>query len=242
MQTVHDRNKNMMCYKGAMQCVIIAAGAGTRMRPLTENTPKPLLKVCGKPILDHIIEALPEVIDEIILVVNYKKEQIYEHCGEEYLGRRITYCEQADPKAGTGDALRAAKNAVRDRFLFMYGDDIHGPSALAEAVTRAHCMLAARAEEPQKFGVIELNDDNTLRGIVEKPEQPPTNLVNIGGWVLTPEIFSYDVPLSHLGEYLLTDAISAYAQDYPVEVVEQDMWIPIGYPEDIKKAESMLCP
>ena len=77
-----------------MQCVIIAAGRGTRMRPLTDTTPKPLLKVCGKAVLDHIVEALPTQITELIIVTGYLGEQIREHCGEEFYVRPVTYLEQ----------------------------------------------------------------------------------------------------------------------------------------------------
>ena len=73
------------------------------MRPLTDSTPKPLILVCGKPVLQHIVEALPPEVDELILVVGYFKEQIKDFCGEEYLGKRVHYCEQANFAGGTGD-------------------------------------------------------------------------------------------------------------------------------------------
>ena len=91
-----------------MQCVILAAGKGTRMRPLTEHTPKPLIKVCGKPILQHIVEALPAEIDELILVVGYLEEQIRTFCGAEFCGRKVKYVTQGNSAGGTGDALRCA--------------------------------------------------------------------------------------------------------------------------------------
>ena len=74
-----------------MQCVILAAGKGERMRPLTNDRPKPLVLVLGRPLLEHIIEALPAAIDEIILVVGYRGEQIQKHFGTEYGGRRVHY-------------------------------------------------------------------------------------------------------------------------------------------------------
>ena len=167
-----------------MQCVILAAGKGTRMRPLTEHVPKPLIKVCGKPLLQHIAEALPSEIDEIILVVNYLEDQIRAYCGEEFCGRRVKYVTQANPAGGTGDALRCAEPLLRGRFLFMYADDIHGAKTLKDVVSYPYAMLAAHSEEPQHFGVLELNDDGTLKSIHEKPEVPPSNLINIGGMVL----------------------------------------------------------
>lgn len=210
------------------------------MRPLTENTPKPLIKVEGKPIIEHIVRALPDEITELVIVTHYLEEQIKEHCGEEYLGRPVTYVHQDDPKGGTGDALFAAQKVLHDSFLVMYGDDIHGMAAIKEAVQHENSFLVAHSDTPERFGVIELNDDGTLRGIIEKPENPPTNLVNIGGFVLTTEIFNYTQPKSEVGEYYLTDNITAYAQEHPVHVIEQELWIPIGYPEHIEAAEKHL--
>jgi UDP-N-acetylglucosamine diphosphorylase / glucose-1-phosphate thymidylyltransferase / UDP-N-acetylgalactosamine diphosphorylase / glucosamine-1-phosphate N-acetyltransferase / galactosamine-1-phosphate N-acetyltransferase len=225
-----------------MQCVILAAGEGTRMRPLTYERPKPLIPICGKPLLEHIVAALPASVDELIIVVSYKADMVREHCGSKFLGRSVSYVTQENPKGGTADALWAVKDLITGKFLVMYGDDIHGAKALAEVVGKAHGMLAARSDTPSKFGVLDLNADGTLQAIVEKPEHPPSNFVNIGGFVLTPDIFNFPAPLSAAGEYYLTDSITAYAAKYPVSVVEQEVWIPIGYPEDIEKAEAILCP
>lgn len=224
-----------------MQCVIICAGKGTRMRPLTETTPKPLIPVCGKPILEHIIDALPAEIDELILVVGYLKEQIMDLCGESYKGRKVSYVVQDNFAGGTGDALLKAKELITGKFLFMYADDIHGKTALAEVVTKEHGMLGQRSATPERFGVLEQNEDGTLAQIVEKPEHPTSDLVNIGGFVLDPSIFSYTVPVSQSGELYVTDMLNDYAKEHKVEVVEQTLWLPIGYPEQIAEAEAVLC-
>jgi bifunctional UDP-N-acetylglucosamine pyrophosphorylase/glucosamine-1-phosphate N-acetyltransferase len=225
-----------------MQCVIICAGKGTRMRPLTDTIPKPLISVCGKPILQHIVEALPEVIDELVLVVGYKKEQIEAFCGAEFLGKKVTYVTQDNFAGGTGDALRRAKDVLRGQFLFMYGDDIHGTVVLEQAVACKHAILGAYSDTPERFGVLVQNEDGTLKEILEKPENPPSNLINIGGFVLNTSIFDYEVPVSSLGELLVTDLLTEYAKDNPVQVLKQDLWIPIGYPEHIAQAEATLCP
>lgn len=225
-----------------MQCVILAAGEGTRMRPLTETMPKPLLPICGKPLLAHIVEALPPMIDELIIIVGYKGDMIREYCGDTFLGRPVTFVTQVNPKAGTADALKRAEPFITGKFLVMYGDDIHGSAALAEVVAQEHGMLTAESAHPEKFGVLDIKEDGTLRSIIEKPEVPPSNLVNIGGFVLMPEIFSFEAPLTAQGEYFLTDMVTAYAAKYPVSVIRQDVWIPVGYPEDIQKAEAILCP
>ena len=211
------------------------------MRPLTDSIPKPLIPVCGIPVLDHIAAALPDAIDELVLVVGYRKEQIINHCGKEYAGRKVTYVEQPVFDAGTGDALMRARDAVQERFLFMYADDIHGKDALERVVGEEHAMLAMRSDMPQHFGVVVQREDGTLREIIEKPKNPPTNLINIGGFVVTPDIFSYAVPMSEdHGELLVTDMLTAYAQDHPVKIIEQDFWLPVGRIEDIERAAQTL--
>lgn len=225
-----------------MQCIILAAGEGTRMRPLTLETPKPLLPVCGKPILAHIVESLPSAVDELVIVIGYKGSMIRDYCGDTFCGRTVTYVEQENPKAGTADALFQARDVMRGKFLVMYGDDIHGKDALLEVIAQPHGMLAAFSETPEKYGVLEIGPEGTLSAIIEKPENPPSNLVNIGGFVLTPEIFTFQAEFSIHNEYLLTDCVTAYAQKYPVTVITQDTWIPLGNPSDIEKAEVILCP
>jgi UDP-N-acetylglucosamine diphosphorylase / glucose-1-phosphate thymidylyltransferase / UDP-N-acetylgalactosamine diphosphorylase / glucosamine-1-phosphate N-acetyltransferase / galactosamine-1-phosphate N-acetyltransferase len=225
-----------------MQCVIICAGKGTRMRPLTDTIPKPLIRVCGKPILEHIIDALPSEIDELILVVGYLKEQITDFCGTEFKGRNVQYVIQENFAGGTGDALLCAKHLVRGKFLFMYADDIHGAHALAKVVQEEHAMLGMRSKTPERFGVLEQHADGTLKQIVEKPEHPTSDLVNIGGFVVDEGIFSYTVEVSHLGELLVTDMLNAYTTEHHVKIIEQTQWLPIGYPEHIVEAEAILCP
>ena len=225
-----------------MQCVILAAGEGTRMRPLTETIPKPLLRVCGKPILEHIIEALPPSVDELIIVTGYKGEMIREYIGAEFLGKKVQYLTQENPKAGTADALMCAEGVAKGKFLVMYADDIHGKEALAKVVETSSGMLTARSATPEKFGVLVLRPDGTLEAIIEKPTNPPSNCVNIGGFVVTEDIFKFHAELSASGEYYLTDSITEYAQHCPVTVVEQPLWLPIGYPEHIAEAEAVMCP
>lgn len=223
-----------------MQCVILCAGAGTRLRPLTETTPKPLVRVAGEPILTHIVRALPAAIDEIVLVVGYRQEQIRAFCGEEFLGRRVRYAEQANFAGGTGEALGCARDLLTDRFLFMYADDIHGADALSRVVACEHGMLAAHSDTPERFGVLRQNANGTLAGIDEKPAQPASNLINIGGFVVNPTIFDYQVGRTPGGELLVTDLLTAYAAEHPVKIIEQSLWLPIGYPDDILCAEAVL--
>lgn len=212
------------------------------MRPLTEITPKPLIVVCGKPILQHVVEALPQEIDELILVVGYLKEQIETFCGTEYLGKKVTYVTQENFAGGTGDALLCTRNLVQGKFMFMFADDIHGKDALAKLVTFDHAILSTHSDTPERFGVFLLNEDGTLKEVVEKPEVPPSHLISTGVFVAYPSIFEYTIHPSPSGELYATDLISQYTKDHPMQVIEQTEWLPIGYPEHIKEAESVLCP
>lgn len=222
-----------------MQAVILAAGEGRRMLPLTLTRPKPLIEVLGKPILAHVIDALPREITDVILVVGYKEDMIKEYFGNSYNGLSLSYVTQEKPE-GTLKALELARPYLSDRFLLMNADDIHGTEALVEALTHPLALIVAPHSEPQKFGVVSRNDDGSLSGIVEKPEHPPTNLVSTGAMVLDERVFSYTVLPSPTGEYYLPLAVTELAKDAPVAVVVQETWIPLGCPEDIALAEHRL--
>ncbi|HMO83221.1 MAG TPA: sugar phosphate nucleotidyltransferase [Candidatus Paceibacterota bacterium] len=223
-----------------MQCVILAAGKGTRLRPLTDSTPKTLVKVSGKPILQHTVEALPSEITEIILVVGYLEEQIRNFCGTEFFGKKIKYVTQENPAGGTGEALNCAKELVKGKFLLLNGDDIYGAEALKIIIKEESAVFGVRSDTPERFGVLIPDAHGFLKQIIEKPKIPPSNLINIGGYVLDDSIFRYEVGVSELGEVFVTDIVTAYAQNNQMKIIEQDLWLPIGYPEDIDKAEKIL--
>lgn len=228
------------CYTSPyMQCVILAAGKGTRLRPLTDNCPKPLVKVAGKTLLDHIVTSLPTAVDELIIVTGYLEEQIKTYCGAEFHGRKVSYMTQVEQK-GTGHALWLCKDLLKGRFLFMFADDLHGPSDIARATSYTRSMLTLTTENPERFGIVVRHPDGTLAEMIEKPEHPPSNLASTGVMVLDTHIFEYELKHETNGEFYLTDVIAEYARDYPIAVVEQNLWIPIGYPEDIEKAETIL--
>lgn len=222
-----------------MQCVILAAGKGTRLRPLTDLIPKPLVLVAGEPLLDHIVRALPSAVDELIIVHGYLGAQIKAHCGTEYFGRKVTYVEQTEQR-GTAPALWLCKELLHGRFLFMFADDIHGENDIARVTSYSRAILTMPTKTPERFGIVVRHPDGTLAEFVEKPAHPPSNLASTGVMVLDTHIFEFPPTVETNGEYYLTDVIAEYARHYPVAVVEEDLWIPIGYPEDIEKAEAVL--
>ena len=221
-----------------MQAVILAAGEGVRMRPLTLTRPKPLIEVAGIAILEHVVRALPDEVDEIIIVVGYLQEQIRAYCGDTFCGKRVTYVEQGQNK-GTGAALMYAKPYLKDRFLVAFADDLLAKKDLEELIKHECALLVSESATPELFGVVSLNPDGTLKGIQEKPEHPESNLINTGVTVLTKKIFDY-APEEKNGELFMTGMTTGLAQDYPVAVVRASFWQPVGYPEHVAEAEAAL--
>src|SRR5215831_15425464 len=114
-----------------MDAVLLCAGLGTRLRPHTLTTPKPLLPVRGRPILDWTLGALPAAVDRVIVVVHYLAEQIEEYLGSQRRIQEWAIVPQGEPR-GTGDALRRCRDQVEsDRFLVLNGDDLFGAADLA---------------------------------------------------------------------------------------------------------------
>jgi bifunctional UDP-N-acetylglucosamine pyrophosphorylase/glucosamine-1-phosphate N-acetyltransferase len=222
-----------------MQCVILAAGLGTRMRPLTEAMPKPLVPVCGKPLLTHIVEALPSSVDELIIVVGYKGEMIEEYCGTEFHGKRVSYVKQIEQN-GTAKALWLCKDLIKGRFMLLFADDIHGKQDLARAVSFTRSLLVTSVEETHKFGIVVRNPDGTLGMMIEKPEHAPSNCASTGPMVIDEHIFEFPPEKAVKNEYYLPEVIERYAAKYPIAVVEQELWVPVATVDDIGKAETIL--
>ena len=224
-----------------MKAVIFAAGEGRRLHPLTLELPKPLVEVLGKPLIQHIWEVLPESIDEVVIVVGYKREKMRAFLGKNFLGKKVTYVEQDRP-LGTAEALKLCKSHLEneEKFLLMYADDLHGKEAVARCAEQSMALLVYFVDDPRRFGVVVTNDNGTIKSIEEKPEFPKSNLAVTGVYVLTPEIFNYESTHTRNGEYYLTDMIDEYIRHNMMHVVESDFWVPIAYPHDILRAEEIL--
>lgn len=224
-----------------MKAVIIAAGEGKRLRPLTLDKPKQLVLALGKPLIQYVWDVLPKEIDEVIIVVGYKGNMIQEFLGTEYMGKKITYIEQYQP-LGTARAFKLCKSHLinEEKFLVMYADDIHGKEGVAKLVKHDAALLVSPVADPRNFGVVVKNDDGTVKNIEEKPEHPKSNLAATGVYMLNPKIFNYDIWPTHNGEYYLTDMIERYIHENTVHIEESDLWIPIAYPHDIVRAEEIL--
>ena len=223
-----------------MQAVIPAAGEGIRMRPLTLTKPKPLLEVNGKPLLQHIIEALPEEIEEVIIVVGYLGQQIVDFCGERFCEKKITYVWQKE-KTGTARALQLCKPFLRPgKFLFANADDLINRETLKRALTHDLCIVTVHREDWQRWGILLLNEDGSVKDFVEKPQTFISNIANTNIMVLDERIFEFEPDQHSSGEFYLTTMVQKLAKKYKVYTEPASRWIPVGTPEDLQKAESML--
>jgi len=223
-----------------MQCIILAAGEGTRLMPLTKKMPKPMVEVKGKPILEHILMRLPDAISEVIIVIGYKGNQIKKYFGDEWNGIPIKYVEQKE-RIGNADALYLTKSLVHGKFLLLNADDVLSKEALAEGVKTDRCMFASRHKHPEYFGVIETDEDGNLVSISEKPKRAKSNLVNTGAFVLGMGIFNKCLVKDNAtGEYYLTDLVQQQIKYRKIKVIVTKDWTTVSVPEDIEKAEAVL--
>jgi UDP-N-acetylglucosamine diphosphorylase / glucose-1-phosphate thymidylyltransferase / UDP-N-acetylgalactosamine diphosphorylase / glucosamine-1-phosphate N-acetyltransferase / galactosamine-1-phosphate N-acetyltransferase len=227
-----------------MKLVIMAAGEWSRMRPLTETIPKPLLKVCGKTIIEENIENIMSEFDEIFMIVKYKKEKFREYFWDKYKWIPIQYIEQG-VQNGTWAAILSLKDTIHGEFIVVSGDDLYeGSDILKLAHTSGFAALAKQVEKPENFGIFEQDTHGNIRGIVEKPTDTSLgNLAYIGVLKLDDTIFTEldSLPLSPRWELEITDLMKIHIEQQEFTVVEATgRWITIGYPWDLLKAHDIL--
>lgn len=225
-----------------MKAVILAAGQGTRMGPLTRNRPKVMLPVANMPLLSHVILSARDAgIREFVLVVGFGQEIIKRYFGDgSSLDVSIEYAHQKE-QLGTADAVRSAKGFVKDRFLMLNGDIIVSPLHIRNMVKQSRdvVMTARCVDNPSEFGVLEVEDNRVLR-IIEKPEKPSTNLANAGIYVFPLAIFDAinKTKLSARKEYEITESLQLLI-DEGMDVgflTISGNWLDIGRPWDLLDA------
>lgn len=223
-----------------MQAVILAAGKSTRTYPLTLTRPKPLLKVANKTLLEHNLDGLNSIADEVIIVVGYKKGMIKGIIKDRYKNLSIRYVEQKS-QSGTGNSLLAAEKYAKGNFISLNGDDIYSKEDFENVLKKRYSILVKKAENPDAFGVV-IENNKILVDIIEKPKKFISNLVNTGLYKLDAKIFPMIRKLekSKRNEYELTDSIKQLAKNEPVYCIEARQWIPIGCSLDLLKADRIL--
>ena len=224
-----------------MKALVLAAGEGKRLRPLTDDRPKPMISLNGKPLLEYILNELPDAITDIIFIVGYKGEKIREHFKDSWNGRSVMYIEQKE-RLGTAHAVHLAREHLSsEKFFLLNADDIGDKKSFEKGLSYDYCLFVAEHEDPKRFGVVELNDDGkTLKKITEKPEHPATNLVSTGTMVLSPGIFEIPLVRHPNGEHYIVDSLAGIQKEQPIQVIRQESWITVTFPEDIPKTEALL--
>lgn len=209
------------------------------MGKLTDETPKPMLEIKGKPILAHKIEALPREIDEVILVVGYLKDKIIAYFGSEYDGRKIFYVEQVILN-GTGGALHLAKNMLRGKFIVMMGDDLYAKKDIENIVKHEFAVLGFEVMDPERFGIIKTDERGKIIDIIEKPMISGPALANIGLYVLNTEFFKYPLIDIGSGEYGLPQTLMQMKDKFEIYTEKASNWFPVGNPDDYGKARKII--
>jgi NDP-sugar pyrophosphorylase family protein len=222
-----------------MDAVILAAGLGTRLRPHTLHTPKPLLPVRGRPILDWSLGALPAEVDRVIVVVHYLAEQVVAYLkGQPHFRRWVTVTQ--DPPRGTGDALlRCREHLTSERFFVLNGDDLYGADDLARLARCLAGLLVHPVDDPKKYGIAFMRPDGSLEKLVEKPNLDGRHPANTGAYLFTQRAFVKELELSPRGEYEITDFVTYLAGLGLMRAVEARLWLPIGTEEAWKQAQAM---
>ncbi|EMA05480.1 glucose-1-phosphate thymidylyltransferase [Haloarcula vallismortis] len=234
-----------------MKAVILAAGKGTRLQPLTDDLPKALVEVNGEPLLSHCLDELVSLdADEFVIVVGYRQEQIIDHYGSSYDGIPITYIHQEEP-VGLAHDLLQAEPEIEDNFMLMLGDNVFRGNldvvVQRQREQRVDCAFLVEEvpeDEASRYGVCVTNKYGEITDVVEKPDDPPSNLVMTGFYTFSPAIFKTCslVQPSDRGEYELSDAIDLLMDTgRTIDAVRLNGWrIDVGCPEDRDAAEQRL--
>ncbi len=235
-----------------MKAVLLAAGEGQRLQPVTSTRPKHLIKVAGKPILQFCLDAVKTAgITDVVIVTHYMSDKIKAYFGDgASQGLKISYVEQKEI-LGTGNAAAVAEPYVDGEFVLIYGDLLFAQDAVKQAVDLYKAakpdavMAVVPVDKPESYGIIEFSEGKKLKRIVEKPEagKAPSNLANAGVYVFSLDVFDKlrHVKKSVRGEWELTDALTMLATEGKTVLVAElakDAWFDVGRPWDLLDANN----
>ncbi|MEK7600665.1 MAG: nucleotidyltransferase family protein [Patescibacteria group bacterium] len=220
-----------------MLAIILAAGRGTRLAPLTNTIPKPLVSVHGKTLLDHLLHALPPAVDDICIVVKYRHEQIRQHVARMYPSVPIRFIVQDDSLPGTAGALwgaRAVCEASAQPFLVLQSDDMFAPHDILTISQHARAMGVWKSPNPMPpFLNIAQSANNLLTTFTATP-QSGTHTIATGAYMLEPSIFLQEPHHLPSGELSLPRTLLAWSAQNPVRAVPMPSWRSVNTPEDLR--------
>ena len=221
----------------------MAGGKGTRMRPLTDHTPKPLLEVQGKPILHWSLLSLRDCVDRVLIVVNYLQEQVAAYMEQQTLFANYQLVDQLPTPQGTGHALQCCRHSLEsESFIVINGDDLFEASALKRLAAVELGVMTLLKNNMAPWGVVVTDGNGRVMRLHEKPPEGSYPLpvhVNIGAYKLNRSVFEHELSLSPRGEYEITDYVSYLASIQKTEVVPAAHWLPIGNPGDLAHARKL---
>ncbi len=227
-----------------LKAIILAAGEGSRMRPLTYTRPKVMLPIANKSILEHLlIEARDAGIREFVFVVGYHDERVRGYFGGgERWGVSIIYSNQRR-QLGTADALKSVKNLVDGNFLVINGDVIVDKKGISQLSRKnSNTVGIVEVENARELGVIEVSGDRVVH-IYEKVKKPTSHMANTGLYLFTPDIFDAisRTSKSPRGEYEITDSLQLMIdKGHSVSYQKISHWLDLSYPWDLLLANESL--
>jgi bifunctional UDP-N-acetylglucosamine pyrophosphorylase/glucosamine-1-phosphate N-acetyltransferase len=226
--------------KRCTQAVILAAGKGTRMLPLTETRPKPLQHICGKSLIAWKLEILPNEINDIIIVIGYHGEQIRKEFGDIWNGKRIRYVVQEELN-GTAGALWATQHLLEDQFIVMMGDDLYGKADIRNLFNYDWALGVYPAFDREIGGEIHRDERGQFIGIEEDRHYVQEGYIGMNLFKLKKEIFSYPpVQIPGRSEYGLPHTVLSVAKNHLVSTIVCKEWFQITTPDDLKQAEKFV--
>ncbi|GAB6878815.1 sugar phosphate nucleotidyltransferase [Halorubrum gandharaense] len=220
-----------------MQTVVLAAGQGTRIRPLTDQLPKPMLPVAGRPLVEHTVRtAIDAGATGVTLVVGYEADVVRDHFEDLDLPVPVSFAIQTEQR-GTADAVRAAADRLDEApFVVLNGDALYDADSLASLFERAPAVGSVRVDNPSSYGVLRVADD-AVTGVVEKPADPPSDLINTGAYAFPAAALDWlRVEKSERGELELTDVLQRVCEEYAVTPIPFDRWLDVGRPWELLEA------
>jgi len=237
--------------RSVMKAIIPLAGKGSRLRPLTYVTPKPLLRVAGKPVMSYILDDLIELgVDEVVFIVGYLQDVVREYVASTYPDLKAQYVVQA-VQDGTAGAVKLAEPFADDELLIVFVDTVFDADL---GIIRtlpddaAGVIWAKEVEDYQRFGVIVTREDGTMDRIVEKPTEPISKFANIGLYYIRDYQLLFEginhtlaQPASKGGEYYLTDAFQYMVEKGArIHTAAVDGWYDCGKPETLLETNHHL--
>lgn len=229
-----------------MQAVILAGGLGTRLRPLTLTRPKPLVPVANLPLVAHILRKLPRDVDEVVLAVNYRLDQLAEHFASHDYGVKVTLVEEKEP-LGTGGAIKNVESYVDGDFLVFNGDILDSLDVAtlrhAKGPQCGGAIALWKVADPRHYGVVARDADGIITRFVEKPasrDEAPSDLANAGTYLLSRDVFDFVEP----------GAVASVERDVFPAMIEEGLkiagvpfegwWVDCGRPETYLKANALV--